>query len=241
MEEKIENNEIENQDKNKKKKSPLKLIGEFFAWALIGLFVCYFVVNGIDRHTGYNVPFFGLRTSVVVSPSMQVANPENDYLDDSMKRIKKYDVITTLNYSSFDDIKLYDVLTYYSSNGLICHRVVAKYVDDNGQQFVVTRGDANNVNDAPVNYSMVRGKVILVTPAFGHFLLFVQSPYFILAFFGSAFFIFLGLYIIKSDKNKKLKNNEETTPESESVSSQDPEIDNSDKENAENSSNENQI
>lgn len=230
MEEKTENIEVQNQDKTKEKKSPLKLVGEILVWTLIGLFVCYFVVNGIDRHTGYNVPFFGLRSSVVVSPSMQVANPENDYLNSSMKRIKKYDVITTFNYSSFDDIKLYDVLTYYSSIGLICHRVVDKYVAEDGQKYVVTRGDANNVDDAPVNYSLVRGKVILVTPAFGHFLLFVQSPYFILAFFGSAFFIFLGLYIIKSDKNKKQKKIEETKDNSEVVDTQEPEKENNQKE-----------
>ena len=226
-----ENQETQNQEivNEKKKKSPWKLVGEIFAWFFIGLFVCYFVVNGIDRHTGYNFPFFGFRTSVVVSPSMQIANPENTYLDESMKRIKKYDVITTLNYSSFDNIKLYDVLTYNSKNGLICHRVVDKYVAEDGQKYVVTRGDANNVDDAPVNYSLVRGKVILVTPAFGHFLLFVQSPYFILAFFGSAFFIFLGLYIIKSDKNKKQKKIEETKDSSEVVDTQEPEKENSQK------------
>ena len=132
---------------------------------------------------------------------MEIANPENDYLDETMKRIKKNDVITTQNIS-YENIKLYDVITYVSSNGLICHRVIAKYENENGK-YLVTRGDANNVDDAPINYSLVRGKVVLVTPGVGGFVSFIQSPYFIIGFFGSAFFIFLGFYIFKNGKNKK--------------------------------------
>ena len=189
------------QDDKPKKKKGLLLAGEILFWTVVSVFAIFFIWNGIDQNTGYKAPVFGLRTSVIVSPSMETAHEENTYLTDSMKRIKKYDVITT-KVVSYDDIQLYDVVTYYSSNGLICHRVVDKY-EDSGNQYLVTRGDANNINDTPISYSLVRGKVIGVTPGVGRVLLFIQSPYFLLGFFGSAFFILLGIYIFKGKSKKK--------------------------------------
>ena len=199
MEEELKQQETETP---KKKKKGLRTTGEILFWIVIVLFASFFVWNGIDQMSGYKAPIFGLRTSVIVSPSMEIANPDNTYLDNTMKRIKKYDVITTMAYKSYDEIKLYDVITYTSQNGLICHRVIDKYEAD-GQKYIVTRGDSNNVNDTPINYSLVRGKVILVTPGVGRVLLFVQSPYFLIGFFGSAFFILLGYYIFKNGKGKK--------------------------------------
>ena len=190
-------------EKEKKSNKKLKIIGNSIFFALIAVIVTFSVWNIVDIRSGYKYPIFGMRTSVIVSPSMAGRNDANTYLTDDMKQIQKYDVVTTVKYKSFDDIKLYDVATYFNgSRDLICHRVIDKY-ESEGKQYVVFRGDSNNVSDAPVSYELVRGKVVNVTPKAGHFVAFVQSPYFFIAIFGTIFFVALGLFIINQSKEKK--------------------------------------
>ena len=194
---------MENEKKPSKK---LKIIGNAVFFTLISIIVAFSVWNFVDIRSGYKYPIFGMRTSVIVSPSMAGRNDANTYLTDDMKQIQKYDVVTTVQYKSYDDIKLYDVATYFTgSKDLICHRVVGKYIGDNGIKYVIFRGDSNAVDDAPVSYDLVRGKVVSVTPKAGHFVSFVQSPYFFLAIFGSVFFVALGLFIVNLGKEKKQK------------------------------------
>ena len=100
---------------------------------------------------------------------------------------------------------MYDVLTYTTGSTLICHRVVDLY-EANGEQYIVTRGDSNNMDDEPIKYSLVRGKVINVLPAAGRVILFFQSPYFVIAFCSSLFFIFLGTFIYDAEKSRRERN-----------------------------------
>ncbi len=60
------------------------------------------------------------------------------------------------------DYKVGDVVTYQNGNDFITHRVVS--IDDD---FVVTKGDNNNVNDNPVDKKLVLGKVIKILPRVG--------------------------------------------------------------------------
>ena len=190
-------------DQNKKPKKALKIIFNVIFWCAIGWVAVWLVFNGIDKHTGYQFPFFGYRTSVIVSDSMGSVDPGNrSYITDEMEQIQKYDVITTKDYQSYEEIQKYDVITYFSGESLICHRVVDLY-EDNGVQYIVTRGDANNINDDPIAYSLVRGKVVSVSKGTGKFLLFLQSGYVWIAIFGSVFFVCLGLFIFDSKKKGK--------------------------------------
>ena len=182
----------------------LRIIGDVFLWVAIFIIGSMYVVQEIDKSNGYKTSYLGYRNSVITSESMAYANGENTYLTEDMHRIDKFDVILTKDYRSYEEIQLYDVLTYYSpENGLICHRVIKLYEQD-GQKYIITRGDSNAVDDSPITFSDVRGKVINVTPKAGHFVRFIQSPYFLVAFCFSAFFIFLGVYIYDRDKDKKL-------------------------------------
>lgn len=191
-------------NKEKKKIKPVRIIIDVVFFGVVGFMVLCFTWNFIDIKSGYKYPLFGHRSTVIVSPSMATANAANDYITGDMKQIQKYDVVTTSNYKSFDDINIYDVATYFSGNNtLICHRVIDKYVGDNGIQYVVFRGDANNVSDAPVSYDLIRGKVVSVTPKIGHFVSFIQSPYVFIALFGTVFFVALGLFIVNFNKEKK--------------------------------------
>lgn len=191
-----------------KKKKFWTIFGDVVFFALVGFLVTYFVFNFIDIRSGYKYPFFGVRQSVVASASMSEINDANkDYITEDMFQIQVNDVVITHTYDSYDDIQIYDVATYFSpQNGLICHRVVNKY-ESNGTQYVVLRGDANNVDDTPIAYEMMRGKVVSVMPGAGHVIGFFQSPAIFLAIFGSLFFILLGVFIYdyERDKHKKKK------------------------------------
>lgn len=192
---------MENENKAKKSKTRLVLNIAFFT--VLSLMLAVVVITFIDIRSGYRYPIFGLRTSVITSPSMATVNPANEsYITSDMKQIQKDDVITTRQYQSFDEIKIYDVATYYSGKSLlICHRVVDKY-EENGEKYVVFKGDANSTIDAPVKYSYVRGKVINVVPKAGAFVSFIQSPYFVIGLFGAGFFVALAFFIVDSKKKK---------------------------------------
>lgn len=189
--------------KEKEKLKPIHIVVDVLFFGVIGFMMLCFVWNFVDIRSGYQYPLFGQRTTVIVSESMASVNSANDYVTSDMKQIQKYDVITTKSYKSYEDIQIYDIATYYSSSKeLICHRVIDKY-EDNGKQYVVFRGDANNIDDAPVSYELVRGKVTKITPKVGHVVAFVQSPYLFIAIFGTLFFVFLGTFIVTYKKDKK--------------------------------------
>ena len=201
--------------KEKKKLKPIHIVVDVLFFGVIGFMVLCFVWNFVDIRSGYQYPLFGQRTTVIVSESMATVNSANEYVTSDMKQIQKYDVITTKAYKSYEDIQIYDIATYYSSSKeLICHRVIDKY-EDNGKQYVVFRGDANNIDDAPVSYELVRGKVIKITPKVGHVVAFVQSPYLFIAIFGTLFFVFLGTFIVTYKKDKKQTNEGEEIPQEE--------------------------
>ena len=193
--------------KQKRCKRIISFIGEILLWALALFCVSVSVVSIIDTHTGYSLPYLGYRSSVVVSESMQYAHPENTYLDDNMSRINKYDTIIAKEVS-YEEINIYDVVLHMDSGVLVCHRVVDKYESD-GVNYLVTRGDANNLDDAPFSMALYKGKVINVIPKIGEFILFLQSGYFLLALSISVIVVagtLLTISLVKDKKEKTAKN-----------------------------------
>ncbi len=198
--------------KEKKKLKPIHIIIDVLFFGVIGFMVMCFTWNFIDIRSGYKYPLFGQRATVIVPPSMASVNDANkDYITEDMKQIQKYDVITTKDYKSFDEVQIYDIATYYTGKELICHRVIKKYESD-GKQYIIFRGDANNVDDTPVSFELLRGKVTKITPKVGHVVAFFQSPYLFIALFGTLFFVFLGMFIITYKKDKKEPVKEENVP-----------------------------
>ena len=60
------------------------------------------------------------------------------------------------------DFDVDDIVTYQSGEDFITHRVIIK--EENS---IITKGDANNVNDNPVDNSLVLGKVVKILPKLG--------------------------------------------------------------------------
>lgn len=61
-----------------------------------------------------------------------------------------------------DNLKVDDIVTYKNNEDFITHRIVS--INDNT---IITKGDANNDSDRPVDISNVLGKVVFVIPSFG--------------------------------------------------------------------------
>jgi len=63
---------------------------------------------------------------------------------------------------SSNDIKLRDIITYKKGGEYITHRVIGTY-----NSTYVTKGDANNSKDEPIDAKQVVGKVVKILPTFG--------------------------------------------------------------------------
>lgn len=95
-----------------------------------------------------------------------------------------------------------DVIAFGSGNNTVTHRIVN--VKNDGSY--ITRGDANNTNDAnPVFTKDILGKQIFSLPYLGKLIIFLKTP---LGFFGSivfpiTVFIVLELWNIKKEIEKE--------------------------------------
>lgn len=68
-----------------------------------------------------------------------------------------------------------DVITFrVSSSTLVTHRIVNI---DNEKEEIVTKGDANDVNDGnPVTYDNIVGKMLFHVPLLGYLTIYMQTP-----------------------------------------------------------------
>lgn len=121
--------------------------------AVIGMNV--FALNA-SHLAGNAVPMpFGFGASVVLSGSMEPALSVGDLLI-----IQEQDAYETG-----------DIVVYQSGAMPVVHRIV-----DISGETVTTRGDANNVNDAPVSAAAIKGEVIAVIPLIGYLIWALKTP-----------------------------------------------------------------
>lgn len=109
-----------------------------------------------------------------------------------------------------------DIIVYRAlgTNTLIVHRVINKTVDEEGNIFFITKGDANPGPDQPVPSSQVVGKVVMRIPWIGHLALFMRNSsglYVIIAVIG---LLVVVEFLIPEFRNKKKeqKKAESATP-----------------------------
>lgn len=168
----------------------LKIIGQF----ILCLILIFFILLNIFSMN--NKSLFGFRIYRVISGSMQPALQIGDVII-----VKKSN-----NYSERD------IITY--SNGLttITHRIIAINNDE-----VITKGDANEVNDKPINKEQIVGKFFFRISNFSLFSIILSKNviYLIMIFLLVLIFLLvIGDRIIKnlryqSSNVKKLKKNKE--------------------------------
>ena len=158
--------------------------GKALSYLVLLLLVGVFTGSLVSRFMGTEMSIGGNIPLVIVSGSMSYKNDANQYLyanhlDD---QFQTYDIIVVNPAASPDDIELYDVIAFYSSEGtVVVHRVV-EIVDTSEGKMFVTRGDANKASDANalygdyLPYQQVVGEYHGARlPAVGAFVLFLQS------------------------------------------------------------------
>jgi signal peptidase len=100
----------------------------------------------------FNTGLFGIRPTLVSGVSMEPA-------------LRAGDVVITREVPA-DRVQVGDVVRFQLGSSYVLHRVTEIEEDGSQIQFI-TRGDANNVDDAPLPESELEGKVILVVPKIG--------------------------------------------------------------------------
>ena len=105
---------------------------------------------------GQELPkFFGFTQVIVLSGSMEPTISAGDML--ILREQPAY--------------RLGDIVTYKSGQSLITHRVIG-----NSGLKVTTKGDANNMADDPISIYQIEGRVVLVLPGVGNWVLFLKTP-----------------------------------------------------------------
>jgi len=69
--------------------------------------------------------------------------------------LKEGDLVLIKGVDSKEEIKEGDIVVYQNPKGFTIHRVVKL-----NENTLITKGDANNVNDSPVEYNQVIGKIV---------------------------------------------------------------------------------
>lgn len=143
-----------------KRKNGFRLAGQIITGVFAALFLmilCLFSYTAIARARGNPLPtVFGLGSAVVLSGSMEPELP----------------VGSLLLIHSEESYEAGEIVTYQDEYGnIVTHRLVSL---QNGE--AVTRGDANNTDDAPFPASKILGKVTAVLPGVGSAILWLRTP-----------------------------------------------------------------
>ncbi|MFJ4160410.1 signal peptidase I [Microbacterium testaceum] len=99
----------------------------------------------------------GAQTYTVLTASMQPGMPPG--------------TLIAVRPSSIDDVRVGDVVTYQLRSGepaVVTHRVVGTTSSTGGARLLITRGDANDADDPPVQREQLRGTVVLAVPYLGY-------------------------------------------------------------------------
>ena len=138
-------------------KRKLKRIGRMILLAVISLIIGIRLYNwNAQTLAGNAMPMpFGVGISVVLSGSMEPTLSVND--------------LVIVHEQS--DYAVDDIVVYQDENMLVIHKIVSVNGDE-----IITKGDANNVEDAPISASDIKGKAVFHIPFVGALIRFLKTP-----------------------------------------------------------------
>lgn len=192
----------------KNKKEILEFISSLLTKLLIGILsivalflVFYIVTSTIAKKKGENPP---VAIYTIVSPSME-------------PYIKKYDVIINFAIKEEKDLKVGDIITFYSdsidTNGFTVTHRINQILDVDGSKVYITKGDNNQQpDDGYITYKNIVGKYAFKIPQVGRvqFLLSSKVGWLIIILIPALGIILMDS--IKIFKIVKIKNDEEELP-----------------------------
>ena len=131
------NAEFQKGEGQTKRKKTLKTLLEFIVYVVIILAIVYLTPKVLTwrLHTQYPI-------AAITSGSM-------------WPTLKKNDLVLIKGIQGKEDIKKGDIVVYINPKGFTIHRVI-----ELRENTLVTKGDANNVADAPVKYKEIIGKAL---------------------------------------------------------------------------------
>lgn len=141
----------------KETKRKLKSIGRIFLLVVISLIIGIRLYNwNAQTLAGNQMPMpFGVGISVVLSGSMEPTLSVNDLV-----------VVREQN-----EYKVDDIVVYQDGDMLVIHKIVSVNGDE-----IITKGDANNVEDEPISVSDIKGKAVFHIPFLGAPVHFIKTP-----------------------------------------------------------------
>ena len=170
--------------------------------SIVALFLVFYIVTStIAKKKGTNPP---VAIYTIVSPSME-------------PYIKKYDVIINFAIKEEKDLKVGDIITFYSdsidTNGFTVTHRINQILDVDGSKVYITKGDNNQQpDDGYITYKNIVGKYAFKIPQVGRvqFLLSSKVGWLIIILIPALGIILMDS--IKIFKIVKIKNDEEELP-----------------------------
>lgn len=109
---------------------------------------------------------FGMTLMVVQSGSMSGTASDHIEINDLIFVAK----------TEIEELKVGDIVAFIDRKVIVTHRIQSIQTDENGNLFLITKGDANNVEDDPITkenlIGIYRGRI----PKLGRMILFFQEP-----------------------------------------------------------------
>lgn len=175
---------------NKQKKECFKvfrIVKNTVLGVVIAFLTLVLIVSMISRFTGQAPSMFGYSLYRVSSGSMR---PELQVGD-----------IILVKQCDGNSVKADEIVSFIATSGemqghLVTHRVVKEPFDENGEKYVITKGDANAQNDQPEKVSQIKGKLITKIGILKYLFDFFVTPWGLLALIGLIILAFFNEIII---------------------------------------------
>ena len=169
-----ESAKIDNTEKTEKKDrfKVLRIIKNVVLGTLIALLTLVLIMSLISRINGSSPALFGYSLYRVSSGSMA---PELGVGD-----------VILVHSCDGKDVKKDDIVTYVATSGemsgkLITHRVVEAPYQEGSEYYLITKGDANDYADDPVNANQIEGKMVAKIGILKYLFDFFVTPWGLLA------------------------------------------------------------
>lgn len=165
---------------NKSCKNLLRILLLTVCGAVLGINV--YMANA-SKLLGEEMPMpFGFGAAVVLSGSMEPTFSTGDLI--IVRQEPTYGID--------------DIVVFQEGRTLVVHRIV-----DMADGTVTTRGDANNAEDEPIEFSAIKGKVLLHIPGVGNVVSFLKTP------LGTVLVIAAAIALVEIPRRREQKQDEE--------------------------------
>ena len=135
-------------------KQIIRLLLDFII-ILFSIFIIFKIIGTVNNKNGYP-EYFGYTYFEIVSGSMEDAIQIKDYV------IVKIDK---------NDLEKDDIISFKYEGVIVTHRII--YINNDE---ILTKGDNNNIEDHPITYEDVIGKVVYIDKKIGRLLDRVSNP-----------------------------------------------------------------